>query len=400
VTSSGPVPPPTLPRPVVRFLVHGAERSGPPLYVLRLLRAWAREDPGFTTEVVLARPGPLVGSFRALGPTTVARLDRRSPEQLAARGLRAAHLGPAADALVRRATEQRLGHHEAALTVVNGATAPTATLLRALPADAHAVMVAHELSTGWFGNIDEADRRLFLGRCSRFLAVSGAVRDYLGTLGVAADRITVVPPPVDLPERPPTNAPARSADAGGGSVVVGGGGVTDWRKAPEVWLQVAAAAVRSAPEVPFRFVWFGGDLPTSRAGWPVQHEIDHLGLSDRVTFLGPVDDPVPVLRSCDLFVSTAREDAAPLVCAEAAGAGIPVLTFDTGGAAELVRDGRCGVVVPYPRVDELAAEVVRLALDRDARTELGSQGANHVAQRRESGVVAGQVGAWLMQAIA
>ena len=45
----------------------------------------------------------------------------------------------------------------------------------------------------------------------RFLAVSEAVRDYLGTLGVALERITVVPPPVDLSEHTTTGAAASAS---------------------------------------------------------------------------------------------------------------------------------------------------------------------------------------------
>lgn len=395
MASPGPSPA-TDRRPTVRFLVHGAERSGPPIYVLRLLRSWNRHGVGFRPSVVLGRPGPLVGDFRRVATTTVARLDRRSPEQLVGRGMRAMGAASTAEATVRRATGLRIGRQRPDLTVVNGATTPTAALLRALPAGDRTVMIAHELSTGWFGNISEADRRLLLDRCRSYLAVSRAVEDLLQSLGVERSRITVVPPPVDLAER---HGSGPRPPGRGQAIVVGGGGMTDWRKAPELWLQVAAEARRQAPGIPFRFVWFGGTTPSDPQGWPLRHEVDHLGLAGCVEFLGPVDDPWDVLGRCDLFVSTAREDAAPLVCAEAAGCGVPVVTFDSGGAAELARDGRCGVVIPYPRVDELAAAVVRLARDREQRADLGRNGTAFVEQHRQVDVVARQVGTWLMGAL-
>ena len=382
-------------RPTVRFLVHGAERSGPPIYVLRLLRAWQLVDPGFRTEVVLARPGPLAAEIAALAPTRTARLDRRSPDQLAAQGLRAVGARRAAEESTRWSTRLRIGRTMPALTVVNGATAPTAALLRAAPGGPTA-MVAHELSTGWEANISAADRLLLLRRCQRFLAVSRAVRDHLiDALGVPEHRITVVPPPVDVDDTGPVTPRPRSD----GAIVVGGGGVTDWRKAPHLWLPVAAEVGRLAPGLPMRFVWFGGDPADRGRGWPLLHDVRHLGLEDRVEFLGAVDDPDRVLGGLDLFVSTAREDAAPLVCAEAAGAGVPVLTFDTGGAAELVGDGRCGSTIPYPRVDELARAVVDLARSPDRRRQLGSRGAAFVRDHRASPVIGRQVGEWVMGAM-
>lgn len=345
----------------------------------------------------MARPGPLIPEFEAAGRTRVGRLDRRSPDQLAALGLRRIG-GPAlADGFLDLAIRARTAGHHADLTVVNGATAPTARLLRSVPDDRRTVMIVHELSTGWFGNISADDRRLLLDRCDRFLAVSRTVAGFLqGCLGVAKRDITVIPPIVDLDERAPTGE--RGATPGA-PVVVGGAGMTDWRKAPELWLQVAARAVEMAEGTELRFIWYGGDRPGTVAGWPLQHETAHLGLTDRTRFLGTVTDPWPVLRDIDVFVSTAREDAAPLACAEAAACGAPIITFDTGGAAELVRDGRCGTVVPYPRVDELAEAVVALARDRDRRTELGRRGAQFVEQNQASTVVGAEVGAWLMEAI-
>lgn len=384
-----------LARPRVRFLVHGAERSGPPVHVLRLCRAWADRDPGFDREVVLARPGELVTEFAALAPTRVARLDRRSPETLAARGLAATGVPSAGVRLRRAATARRVDHGPADVTVVNGATAPTAELLRVLDPAGPVAVIGHELSTGWFGNLTAPDRGLLLDRCSDAVAVSEAVRDLLVDLGMARTAIRVIPPAVELPDPP---VPA-GGDVGDRSVVtVAGGGETDWRKAPDLWLLVAARAVELAPPgLDLRFRWFGGSTTRTPAGWPLQHEVRHLGLEDRVEFLGQQDDPWSALGRVDLFLSTAREDAAPLACAEAAARGVPVLSFDSGGNVELVRDGGCGVVVPYPRTDELADALVALACDPGRRRELGCAGATFVRERRSVEVVSDMTGAWLRE---
>lgn len=58
---------------------------------------------------------------------------------------------------------------------------------------------------------------------------------------------------------------------------------------------------------------------------------------------------------------------------EAAALGVPIVTFDNGGAPELVAKG-CGVVVPYLDVEGMAEAIVALVGDPDRRHALGERG--------------------------
>lgn len=376
-------------RPLVRLLAHGAERSGPPVVLLRWLQAWGSRDPGFDTEVVLARPGELSEEYERWCSVRTARLDLRSPEQVVARV--AGRFGGARlqRASMIAATRIRVGAGTPSLVVVNGATSGGVELLRSLP-DAPTALVAHELSTGWMSNIDVDDRRLLLSRTSSVLAVSHAVRDYLtGHHGVDPSIITVVPPPVDAPAETPVRATSDHR------CVVVGGGVADWRKAPELFVTLAHHCRRLAPEVDWEFRWFGGGTGSDPARWPLHHEVDRLGLGDVVTFTGPTSDPTTEFDRADVLVSTAKEDAAPLVPAEAAARGLPVVAFDSGGVEELIEDGACGAVVPYPDLEALAGEVVDLARRPDRRRALGEAGARFVRATRSSGAVADLAASWI-----
>lgn len=377
----------------MRFLVHGGERSGPPLHVLRLCRQWDSAPPPFDVDVVLASPGELITEFRACRRTNVqvARLDRRSPERLAARLLTAGGATAVGNRVVAAAARARCDIGPADVTVVNGATAATAFLARSLPSPGRMFLIAHELSTGWQANIDESDRAFLLSHVERYAAVSNHTAAYLGSLGIDRERIVVIPPAVDIGGGTPR---VPSAD-GSRPIVIGSGGVTDWRKGTDLWLLLAHELRRIAPDANVRFVWFGGQHIDDRSAWPIRHEVDHLGLRDVVEFVGPVADPGAVLSHLDIFVSTAREDAAPLVCAEAAGHGVPVITFDSGGAAELVADGRCGVVVPYPDVASMATAVLELVVDERRRVQLGRQGASFVNATRDSAHAAAATADWI-----
>ena len=384
-------------RPTVRFLAHGGERSGPPIYLLRLFRWWATHQPDFDTELVVARPGNLVPQFRVLTRTSVARLDRRSPERVGERALRAIGMGGTGERLVRRAVCARVRSAEPDLTVVNGATSTTVELLAALAPTGPVVTIAHELSTGWFANLDPQARNLLLTRTSAFLAVSNAVREFLvGRLGVRPDAITVVAPPVDLAE---LDRVGRVLDAAGAPPLVAGSGVTDWRKAPELWLRVAALVRLHPGHEHVRFAWAGGESreSQSQAFWPLEHEMERLDLRENVEFLGTVEEPWRALRSAAVMVSTAKEDAYPLACAESIAAGVPVVGFDVDGVGEMVRASGCGVVVPYPDEAALAATVVRLLDDDTERVRMAELGRRFGSEILDVALVAPRVADWITE---
>jgi glycosyltransferase involved in cell wall biosynthesis len=331
----------------------------------------------------------LGSDYEHLTRVRTARLDLRSPDRRIGRAVGVLGGSQVERAVIRAATLGRTGGGRVDVVVVNGATADGVRLLRMLP-ESPTVLVGHELSTGWMSNLDVDDRRLLLSRIGAVLAVSGAVRDYLVEQhGVDPDIVSVIPPPVD----PPDTLPARPVEVT--RCVVLGGGVADWRKAPELFVAAAHHCRRLAPEVDWEFRWFGGGSGTDPAGWPLEFEVARLGLTDVVTFLGPVDDPSSEFEHADILLSTAREDAAPLVTAEAAGWGLPIVAFDSGGVEELIDDGTCGTVVEYPDVVGLAQAVVDLARDPDRREKLGRSGARTVRATRRSDVVASGVAAWI-----
>jgi glycosyltransferase involved in cell wall biosynthesis len=61
-------------------------------------------------------------------------------------------------------------------------------------------------------------------------------------------------------------------------------------------------------------------------------------------------------------------------------AGTPVVATAVSGTPELLRDGREGLLVPARDADALAAALVRLAEDADARAAMGAAGAARVPE--------------------
>lgn len=378
----------------MRLLLHGSERSGPPIYVTRLLQEWGKAPRAFDPEVVIARPGPLTAEIERRATTRVARLDRRSPERSGERLLRSARLPGLAQQLLHAAVRQRVGRSEPSLTVVNGATAPTVELLLALDPSGPVVTIAHELSTGWFANLGRREREVLLERSVAFLAVSRSVRDFLReSIGIDPGSISVVPPPVAV-DCAASDAMTRP-ESGRSESVVAGMGVTDWRKAPEVWLRIAATVRRLPGCEDLRFVWAGGDQPGSPAAWSLEHEVNHLDLGGVVTFLGAVEEPWRHLGGATVMVSTAREDAYPLACAESIARGVPVAGFDIDGVGEMVRDSGCGTVVSYGDECALADAVAQLVTDPCLRSSMSQSGRVWARHTVAAPLVASRVGSWI-----
>ena len=98
-----------------------------------------------------------------------------------------------------------------------------------------------------------------------------------------------------------------------------------------------------------------------------------LGLTRQVRFLGFVDDVARTFLGCDAFVMPTFYDPCSLVVPEAMQWGLPVITTECNGAAELIRPGHDGFVVATPwHTDELAEAMARLIDDGGLRRKMSA----------------------------
>ncbi len=205
-------------------------------------------------------------------------------------------------------------------------------------------------------------------RADRVIALSHPVRERLREAGVAADRIAIIPPAVDLaaiarprcvpplPGLPPPDAPLVLCIA-----------ALTAEKGIDVLLEAAALL---APRVP-RAQWLvlgGGPLQER-----LQRHADALGLTDRVTLAGEVTDPLALFPAATLVVQPSRSEGFGSSVLDALAAGIPVVASDTGGLPEALAHGG-GVLVPPGDAGALAAAVGDLLTAPAAREALGAAG--------------------------
>jgi glycosyltransferase involved in cell wall biosynthesis len=188
-----------------------------------------------------------------------------------------------------------------------------------------------------------------LARADRVFTVSDSLRRVALELGTPAHKVQVVGNGVDLARFTPLpRAAARAAldlpaDA---PVLVSVGGLVERKGFHRVIEQVPELR-RRFPGLVYLVV--GGPSPEGDMGAELRRQVQALGLQDAVRFLGPL--PPDALRgplsAADVFVLATRNEGWANVFLEAMACGLPVVTTDVGGNAEVVCRPELGTVVSF-----------------------------------------------------
>jgi glycosyltransferase involved in cell wall biosynthesis len=194
----------------------------------------------------------------------------------------------------------------------------------------------------------------------------------LARLGLDRDRVTFVPPGVDVSAA--ACVPYRLGD---GAMVVGFAGACDEGSGVE---RLAAALAEVARETPVRGIY----RPESAAD--AERIADLLG-DDAASLI----EIAPIARQdflarIDVFVDPREDEHLSLPMIEAMACARPVLALAVGGAPELVRDGRTAVLAAPGDANGLVAGLRQL-LDPARRRELGEAGRRLAEERYDVAVV-------------
>ncbi|WP_211435413.1 glycosyltransferase family 4 protein [Trujillonella endophytica] len=203
-------------------------------------------------------------------------------------------------------------------------------------------------------------------RRSRYVTISEATRGEMVGLGIGAERITVVPVGI---EPIPSVTTRRSAIP---ELVALGRLVP--HKRVEHALEVLARLSDRWPDLRLTII---GD------GWwedQLRAEAERLGVAERVTFAGYVDEQGKheLLASAWVHLCPSIKEGWGLVVNEAGGHGVPTVGYrSAGGLRESVLDGVSGVLVDD--LDEMTAAAARLLEDDETRAAMGAAAARHAA---------------------
>lgn len=100
---------------------------------------------------------------------------------------------------------------------------------------------------------------------------------------------------------------------------------------------------------------------------------ESLGISSQVSFLGPIDNPFPILSIADVGVLCSRSEGFSNALLEYAAAGLASVATNVGGLSEVIKDGETGYLVPPAEPVLLAERIKRLLDDESLRIRMGSK---------------------------
>lgn len=107
-------------------------------------------------------------------------------------------------------------------------------------------------------------------------------------------------------------------------------------------------------------------------------EIAAAGLTDRIVFLGEVDDIKPWYRRLTLYVAPSRNEGFGLTPLEAMASQTAVVTSDAGAYSEMTIEGETGSLVPAGDGAALTAAIERYMTDPERALTAGRKALDHV----------------------
>ena len=205
-----------------------------------------------------------------------------------------------------------------------------------------------------------------LQHATRIFAVSDSLRRHAIALGIDADKILLVGNGVDtakfhrLDRREARRRLGLPIDA---RVLVSVGALVE-RKGFHRVLECLPALRRRFPSL--RYLIVGAPGPEGDWSARLTRSVADLGLQDCVVFLGALapEELKGPLSAADVFVLATGNEGWANVFLEAMACGLPVVTTDVGGNAEVIADPSLGTLVPFGDRERLAKAMAG-ALERD-----------------------------------
>lgn len=143
-------------------------------------------------------------------------------------------------------------------------------------------------------------------------------------------------------------------------------GRLDEQKAPYFLIDAFSLVLKQVPEVILLLVG-DGELRTR-----LETQVNELGISDNVRFLGCRQDVPDLLQACDIFALSSLWEGLGRAMTEAMLVGKPVVVPNIYGIPEIVKNEETGLLFPAGDVETLAKHLNLLISDKNYGLNLGA----------------------------
>jgi O-antigen biosynthesis protein len=354
------------------FVSHDAANAGAQRLLVTLIE-WLRDTKGIRPKIILRHGGPLVPKFYQFGP--VLEIDSLFSFDVERTRKKVLRFCDNSNSLVY------------INTLVSGDFAEQLSKLQ-IPVVTH----VHELENAIKRWCVKEELEQLIGLTDHFIAASPPVaRNLESAHQVPPEKITTAYSFVKCQKEnsDPTGRIAirRQEQLPEEGFIIFGCGTTDWRKGPDLFIDVADRTNRLGLKDGY-FFWIGSDTGELEE---LQAKVRKLGLEAHVGFLGEAQDARSYFAAGDVFLLTSREDPFPLVCLEAADCGLPIVCFDKAGGMPDFVQSDAGYVVPFVDTKAMAEKVVYLCANPEERARLGATARQRVRAHHDVSIAGEEI---------
>lgn len=215
----------------------------------------------------------------------------------------------------------------------------------------------HQIITGNENSYLSREVRKYSEYASKIICVSGASLDSMKKTGVAPEKLVTVKNGMEIPRiKASQRRLVREKHGLERNFVAGTVGYFRKNKGIDILVKAAAIISQEAPGIKFLLV--GAAEPGSEA-YEAHLKKMAAGL-DNVIFAGK-QDRFDYLPAFDVFVLPSIDEPFALSVLEAAGSGVPVIAFKSGGTPEIIEDKKNGYLAEEISAEKLALKILLAA---------------------------------------
>ncbi len=133
-----------------------------------------------------------------------------------------------------------------------------------------------------------------------------------------------------------------------------------------------------------RLVFAGGDMGLEKNKLfrkELEDEVKSTGLEEAVSFLPFVDDIELLIKQHQVLLNCSESESFSMTCAEASFYGLPVITTNSGGPAEIVQHNHSGLVVENKNAEAIKNAILQLADSAELRKQFSDAGKIYVRSK-------------------
>ncbi len=214
-----------------------------------------------------------------------------------------------------------------------------------------------------------------LNRYDQVICVSRDLYDCCtGRLGIAPGRVSLIHNGIERRRWTRLRTPAAAKAAIGidpATPVLGFVGRLNWEKALDRAMYAIGSTAQRVPGMRFLLIGDGPERPA------LEQQAFDMRLNRVVRFVGWRKPLQPWYEAMDALVLPSRSEGLPNVLLEAMAMGVPVAATAVGGVADLLDQGRCGVLLG-DEVSQWPHALTRLLTDTVHRHELSMAGRRRI----------------------